>query len=228
LISQGDLVSAITVTFLGQITGRLILQQVGAWSLLVTSVEYPQQMSGRVLMSLIWSTPILLPSYARQRFQIFCLVRFFSSSDVRIHFSDAYAVVDIFPPFGFNIVVNFSELQTKYPEVMSNSPIDVRIGFANDTLDALVFRTPPTLLYPGANLIGRAHIVIRQQFKSSGPFALGVFTVGHFHSICWNQFWLTYFIEVEDISSHGNDSCLQQSEYFSLFEQHGLITRLCV
>ncbi len=110
------------------------------------------------------------------------------------------------PQLGFNIVVNFSKTSTNDFELIY--PIDVRLGFTDD-MSALTSITPPTLLFPGMNLIGHAQVVIRQRFKTPALFEFGFFNVStsvpHLEFIQLNR-----IAEVEIVPCRRNEARLQQ------------------
>ena len=79
------------------------------------------------------------------------------------------------------ISIDYTKIGLPKDDIISTTAnsVEVYIGLTNDTLTA-VYRTLPTTIPPGVNLMGTLSLELRQLYKNVGLSGLGMFAVSQF------------------------------------------------
>lgn len=94
------------------------------------------------------------------------------------------------------ISINYTKIGLPRDDIISttNNSVEVYIGLTNDTFTT-VYRTLPTSVPPGINLMGTVSLELRQLYKKVGLSALGLFSVCLISYLCgaWFDFHFSLY-----------------------------------
>lgn len=76
------------------------------------------------------------------------------------------------------ISIDYAQIGLPRSNIVSttNNSVEVYIGLTND-INTTVYRTLPTTIPPGVNLMGTLSLEFRQMYKRPGASAVGIFAV---------------------------------------------------